>query len=248
MFNRLKIVLPTATFLVLLVSLCYLEFPVITGLIILIMVVLYLCFYDFPGIGGKKRSFLGFGKADQSGTAATVLLSNTERKPQLAWPIALLASAGKSENNRNSSFLAHLKGFCPQVEGQVGWRNPFLLGKARAAIKKTLDAVELYCKDTDIWLHDNNFARLQAEVVVERMGNNTRVVVKMKVVGTVEINRSEASISDQNVIWQHSVTHMALGSPLDVALNEALESCLNALLRDHMIATHRPQLKASKSS
>lgn len=228
-------------------SLCYLEFPVVTGLIILIMVVLYLCLYDVPFIGGKKKSFLGFGKADQSDKVAAVLLSATEQKPQRAWPMALLSSAGKSENNRNSSFLAHLNAFCPQVEGQVGWRNPFLLGKARAAIKKNLDAVGRYCKDKDLWLRDNNFARLLVEVVVERIGGNTRLLVKMKVVGTVEINRTQATISDQTVIWQHSVTHLALGSPLDVALNEALESCFNALLRDHMIATHQPQLKASKS-
>ncbi|MDP3506772.1 MAG: hypothetical protein Q8T09_02160 [Candidatus Melainabacteria bacterium] len=233
MFNRLKTYVPIATFLVLLVGLCYLEFPVITGLIILILVVLYLCFND--GIGGKKKSFWGFGKADQS---ASMLLSTTEQKPQFA---ALLSSAGKSDKNRTRSFLAHLNGFCLQVEGRTGWRNPFLLGKARATIKSTLEAEGLYCEDKDLWLRDNNFARLQAEVAVERMGRTTRLVVKMMVVGTVEINRAKTSISDQTILWQNSVQRMAIGSPLEYALKEALESCFDALLRDYLSETYRPQ-------
>ena len=237
MFNRLKTYVPIATFLVLMVSLCYLEFPVITGLIILILVVLYLCFND--GIGGKKKSFLGFGKADQS---ASVLLSTTEQKQQFgAWPMALLSSAGKSDKNRTRSFLAHLNGFCLQVEGRTGWRNPFLLGKARTTIKSTLEAEGLYCEDKDLWLRDNNFARLQAEVAVERMGRTTRLVVKMMVVGTVEVNRTQASISDQTILWQNSVQRMAIGSPLEFALKEALESCFDALLRDYLSETYRPQ-------
>lgn len=229
MFNRLKTYVPVATFLVLVVSLCYLEFPVVTGLIILILVVLYLCFND--GIGGKKKPLFSFGKTD------SLLIPGNLQKQSFG---VLESVAGKSENNRARFFLAGLKGFCPQVEGRAGWRHPFLIGKAKAAVKATLQGEGLFCGDPHQWLNDCNFAKLSTEVTVERSGRASRLVVKMAVLGKVEVNRAETSICDQTVLWHNSVQRMTVGQ-LEATLKEALEACFDALLRDYLSETHKAQ-------
>lgn len=229
MFQKLRLVVPFATFTVLVVGFAFMEFPVAVGLILLFMLIAFLVFND--GIGGKKKPLFSFGKSD------SLLIPGNLQKQSFG---VLESVAGKSENNRARFFLAGLKGFCPQVEGRAGWRNPFLIGKAKAAVKATLQGEGLFCGDPHQWLNDCNFAKLSTEVTVERSGRVSRLVVKMAVLGKVEVNRAETSICDQTVLWHNSVQRMTVGQ-LEATLKEALEACFDALLRDYLSETHKAQ-------
>jgi hypothetical protein len=228
MFNRLKTYLPVATFLVLVVSLCYLEFPVVTGLILLIMVVLYLCFND--GIGGKKKAFWPLPLVEKS-------------KPDGAQPpyrLVVGSSGGHSkfEKNRCRTFLGGLSGFCLNLKGQTIWRHPFIIGQAEKIARSTLEREGLLCGKQDLWLADSQFACLQLEVIVERLAGFVGLTVNMSLLGVVEVNRKQGNIRDQTVFWQYTVQRATAGSLIQASLQDALAVGFDALLRDYLSETY----------
>lgn len=223
--SKLRLYVMVATFFVLLITACYLEFPVVTVLILIFVIVLYLCCSD------GKVGFLGFGKT------ASSQISNFSRSLSVL-PAVSTRSKGRRRDSNKPALLTGISGFSLNVFAPSNWRYPFLQRRVFAIAKATLDEQGLFCGSQDQWLSDNDVASMKVEISLEQYQREVRLTVQIEVVGRITITRSQASISEAACLWKNTVPRLTNSTDLIYDLEDALISAFNALLRDYFGSTH----------
>ncbi len=214
----------TAGILVMFITAAYLEFPVVTTLILVICLVLYFVSLDWKN-GGKTLSI--DRRSNSSNYRAALTPSSRPRAK---------TSKGKSENR--AQLLTGLSGFCITVEGPFNLRFPLAKRRVADLVKAVLIDEELLCFEQDKWLQDSDYSQLQVLLLIEKSGPEIRLTVHLEVAGRVEIIRSSANIVENVALWKRTITRITVASDLSFELEDAISSGLNALLRDYYGSTY----------
>ncbi|GEM_PF-1262279 len=223
--SKLRLYVTVATFFILLITACYLEFPVVTVLILIFVVVLYLCCTD-----GKVGPLGLFGRPV---ARITSLTSMTRDGGAQMLTCSRRPGKGRGKESNKAALLTGLSGFSLTVVAENGWRYPFLQRRAFVIARSTLADQGLYCENSEQWLHDNDVANLKIEIFVENYQREVRLTVLLEVVGKITIIRSQASISEAASLWKKAVPRLTNSSEFLFDLEEALTTTFNALLRDY---------------
>lgn len=222
--REIKQYITIATFLVVVVTAAYLEFPMVTALILVIIIVIYLATRnssDKPNfISGRNFSF-----------------SPERNSGQIIAPY-LNKHRTRSGSNR-ATLLTGLAGFCLTVRGRTSWRYPFLLRSAARLTRDILDGQELRAAKSDLWLTNSDYAQLTIDILVEQIGQEIRLTAHFEVVGKVEITRSNASIKEASSLWKSTMTRITVASQISFDMEDAIIAGLNQLLADYFTSTYK---------
>lgn len=214
----------TAGILVMFITAAYLEFPVVTTLILVICLVLYFCSQDW----NKSGKTLSIGLRSSSSNYRAALTPSSMPRGK--------TSKGKSDNR--AQLLTGLSGFCITVEGPFSLRFPLAKRRVSDLVKAILIDAELLCFEQDKWLQDSDYSQLQVLLLIEKSGPEIRITVHLEVAGRVEIIRSAANIVENVALWKRTITRITVASDLSFELEDAINSGLNALLRDYYGSTY----------
>lgn len=222
--KSLRMYIMTAGILVMFITAAYLEFPVVTTLILVICLVLYFCSQDW----NNRGKTLDINRRSNSSNYRAALTPSSRPRGK--------ASKGKSENR--AQLLTGLSGFCITVEGPFNLRFPLAKRRVADLVKAVLIDEELLCFEQDKWLQDSDYSQLQVLLLIEKSGPEIRLTVHLEVAGRVEIIRSAANIVENVALWKRTITRITVASDLSSELEEAISSGLNALLRDYYGSTY----------
>lgn len=223
--REIKQYITIATFLVVVVTAAYLEFPMVTALILVIIIVIYLATRN----SSDKPNFL-------SGRNFSFAPERTSA--QIIAPY-LNKHRTRSKGSNRASLLTGLAGFCLTVRGRTSWRYPFLLRNAANLTKAILDGQELRAAKEDLWLTNSDYAQLTIDILVEQIGQEIRLTAQLEVIGKVEITRSNASIKEASSLWKSTMTRITAASQISFDMEDAIISGLSQLLADYFTSTYR---------
>jgi hypothetical protein len=195
---------------------CYLEFPVITVLFLVIMLFLW---FTFRGSDKSQFNMPAF------------------RMPAFSsWPTLTRRPEARSKKTTRSQLLAGIRGFSLSLTADKPFTMPFIGMRASRCVKEFLSENHLLVDADNAWMSDPNLANLSLTVAIQASGIQVQITVVAEVIGMVSVARafssSAVTVSDSCVLKTYAQYRVTPKTLVVQEVESAIQGCLWPLLHD----------------